>query len=216
MFPPREPRPEHGTPLLAALAAAAVALPLAACGRDEPDLTNGKAMFTQKCGSCHTLARAGTQGRPAPTSTPPSGPRWRRASPRHRRGRRPPADPPPRRNSVMPAGLVTGPARQGRGRLRRPTRSTGAGEDTGALAKAGLAGATTGRADLHRRRLRRLPQALQGGRDRQHRPEPERPGQRAGRQGRAPRTTSSQSIVDPNAVIVRASGRRDARRSRAS
>jgi mono/diheme cytochrome c family protein len=53
-------------PLLAALAAAAVALPLAACGRDEPDLTNGKAMFTQKCGSCHALTRAGTQGTTGP------------------------------------------------------------------------------------------------------------------------------------------------------
>ncbi len=67
MFPPREPRPEHGTAArLAALVAAAVALPLGACGRDEPDLSKGKALFTQKCGSCHTLARAGTQGQTGP------------------------------------------------------------------------------------------------------------------------------------------------------
>jgi mono/diheme cytochrome c family protein len=53
-------------PLLAALAAAAVALPLGACGRNEPDLTKGKALFTANCGSCHVLARAGTQGQTGP------------------------------------------------------------------------------------------------------------------------------------------------------
>ena len=54
-------------PLLAALAAAAVALPLAACGREEEDLSNGKALFTERCGSCHTLGRAGTQGQTGPS-----------------------------------------------------------------------------------------------------------------------------------------------------
>jgi mono/diheme cytochrome c family protein len=35
----------------------------AGCGRErEPDLVNGKALFVQKCGSCHTLARGGTKG----------------------------------------------------------------------------------------------------------------------------------------------------------
>ena len=52
--------------LIAAAAAAVVALPLAGCGRDEDDLTAGKAMFVQKCGSCHTLNRAGTQGQTGP------------------------------------------------------------------------------------------------------------------------------------------------------
>jgi mono/diheme cytochrome c family protein len=51
---------------LAALVAAAVALPLGACGRDEPNLSTGKALFTQKCGSCHALARAATQGQTGP------------------------------------------------------------------------------------------------------------------------------------------------------
>jgi cytochrome c2 len=51
---------------LAALAAVALGLPLAACGRDEPDLSNGKAQFVQQCGSCHTLSRAGTQGQTGP------------------------------------------------------------------------------------------------------------------------------------------------------
>jgi plastocyanin len=34
------------------------------CGSrgSHPDLINGKTLFTQKCGACHTLARAGTKG----------------------------------------------------------------------------------------------------------------------------------------------------------
>jgi cbb3-type cytochrome c oxidase subunit III len=53
-------------PMLAALAAALIALPLGACGRGDPDLENGKAAFVAKCGSCHTLGRAGTQGTTGP------------------------------------------------------------------------------------------------------------------------------------------------------
>ena len=44
-------------------------LALAACGReDEPDLVNGKTLFIGEgtCGSCHTLARAGTKGTQGP------------------------------------------------------------------------------------------------------------------------------------------------------
>lgn len=49
-------------PLLAVLAACALAL-AAGCGREEePDLENGKALFKQKCQSCHDLARADSQG----------------------------------------------------------------------------------------------------------------------------------------------------------
>ena len=49
---------------LASLAlAAAVAVVAAGCGRQhEPDLVNGKALFVQKCASCHTLKRANAQG----------------------------------------------------------------------------------------------------------------------------------------------------------
>ena len=54
------------TALLAPLCVAAIALPLAACGRDEPDLGKGRADFVAKCGSCHTLARAGTAGTTGP------------------------------------------------------------------------------------------------------------------------------------------------------
>ena len=53
--------------VLAALCAAAVVLPLGACGRDEADLSNGKAMFVEKCGSCHELGRAGTAGTTGPS-----------------------------------------------------------------------------------------------------------------------------------------------------
>ena len=52
----------------AALAAAAVALGAAACGSEghvaagEGNIGQGKTLFAERCGSCHTLADAGTQG----------------------------------------------------------------------------------------------------------------------------------------------------------
>jgi mono/diheme cytochrome c family protein len=131
-------------PLLAALAAAAVALPLAACGRDEPDLTTGKALFTQKCGSCHQLARAGTQGQTGPSLDAAFRAALDKGFTRdtiegivHRQILH------PRRGSVMPADLVTGEdakdvAAYVAYAAHRP------GEDGGALAQAGLAGATSG------------------------------------------------------------------------
>jgi mono/diheme cytochrome c family protein len=43
------------------------ALLLAGCGSSEtPDLVHGKSTFVQKCGSCHTLKRAQTQGKQGP------------------------------------------------------------------------------------------------------------------------------------------------------
>jgi mono/diheme cytochrome c family protein len=131
-------------PLLAVLAAAAVALPLGACGRDEPDLTQGKALFTQKCGSCHVLARAGTQG----TTGPSLDAAFRAALDKgfnrdtiegiiHRQILH------PRRGSVMPADLVTGQdAKHVAAYVSYAAHRTG--QDSGALAQAGLAGATTG------------------------------------------------------------------------
>ncbi|MEA2361732.1 MAG: hypothetical protein QOD71_877 [Thermoleophilaceae bacterium] len=131
-------------PLLAALVAAAVALPLAACGRDEPDLTKGKALFTQKCGSCHALQRAGTQGQTGPDLDTAFRAALEKGISRdtvegivHKQVLH------PRRNSVMPAGLVKGKdatdlAAYVSFAVDRP------GEDQGALAEAGLAGATTG------------------------------------------------------------------------
>jgi mono/diheme cytochrome c family protein len=131
-------------PLLAALCAVAVALPLAACGRDEPDLSNGKAQFVEKCGSCHTLGRAGTAGTQGPSldtafQTALGDGIGRNtvegivhAQILH-----------PRRNSIMPAGLVKGAdARDVAAYVGYAAARSG--EDTGALATAGLAQAKTG------------------------------------------------------------------------
>jgi len=131
-------------PLLAALVAAAVALPLAACGRDEPDLAKGKALFTQKCGSCHTLGRAGTQGQTGPNLDVAFRAALAKGIGRntvegvvHRQILH------PRRNSVMPAGLVTGQdAKDVAAYVGYAAHR--AGQDQGALAQAGLAGASTG------------------------------------------------------------------------
>jgi mono/diheme cytochrome c family protein len=131
--------------LLVGVAAALAALPLGACGRDEPDLSNGKALFVQDCGSCHVLGRAGTQG----TTGPDLDASFRAAL---RSGmnrdtvegivRRQIAN--VRRNSVMPANLVTGDdARDVAAYVGFATDKRG--EDQGALAQAGLAGATTGK-----------------------------------------------------------------------
>ena len=130
--------------LLAALTAAAVALPLSACGRDEPDLSNGKAMFTQKCGSCHTLARAGTQGQTGPNLDAAF--RAALASGIDRETIEGIVDKQilhPRRNSVMPAGLVEGKDAEDVAAYVAFAAQR-SGEDSGALAQAGLAGATTG------------------------------------------------------------------------
>jgi mono/diheme cytochrome c family protein len=57
--------------LAAALGLAAAALLAAGCGtggitKGKADTANGKQLFVQKCGSCHTLAAAGTQGKIGP------------------------------------------------------------------------------------------------------------------------------------------------------
>ncbi|MBA3264200.1 MAG: c-type cytochrome [Thermoleophilaceae bacterium] len=130
--------------LLSALAAAALALPLAACGRNEPDLSNGKALFTQKCGSCHALGRAGTQGQTGPDLDTAFRAALAKGINRetvegivHEQVLH------PRANSTMPAGLVTDKDAEDVAAyvgfaVDRP------GDDQGALAQAGLGGATTG------------------------------------------------------------------------
>jgi mono/diheme cytochrome c family protein len=57
--------------LAAAPALAAAALLAAGCGtggiaKGKADTSHGKQLFTEKCGSCHTLADAGTQGKIGP------------------------------------------------------------------------------------------------------------------------------------------------------
>ena len=130
-------------PLLAILAVLA-GLALSACGRDDPDLSEGKAQFVQKCGSCHTLNRAGTQG----TQGPNLDDAFRAAL----------ADgidrdtvqgivasqiAHPRKNSIMMPGLVEG-ATADDVAAYVAYASGKPGEDGGALAQAGLAGATSG------------------------------------------------------------------------
>lgn len=60
--------PSHSPRTLAALLAAGFAVFAAGCGEDEPDLANGKKLFAGEgtCGSCHTLARAGTKASVGP------------------------------------------------------------------------------------------------------------------------------------------------------
>jgi mono/diheme cytochrome c family protein len=130
--------------LLATLAIAAAALPLAACGRDENDLSNGKALFVQECGSCHILGRAGTQGRTGPDLDAAF--RTALADGMNRetvQGIVHDQILNPRGNSAMPAKIFTGEnAEDVAAYVGFAAARTG--EDEGALAQAGLAGATTG------------------------------------------------------------------------
>lgn len=50
--------------LLAALAA--VALPVSGCGTSTADPERGRVLFRAKCGTCHTMAQAGTSGQTGP------------------------------------------------------------------------------------------------------------------------------------------------------
>jgi uncharacterized cupredoxin-like copper-binding protein len=54
----------------AAIAAAVGTMALAGCGEnvkgDRADLVHGKQLFVERCGGCHTLARAGTRGTVGP------------------------------------------------------------------------------------------------------------------------------------------------------
>ena len=130
--------------LLAALCAVAVALPLSACGRDEPDLSNGKAQFVENCGSCHALARAGTAGTQGPSLDAAFQTALRDGMDRDTvRGIVHDQIEHPRKGSIMKPGLVTGDD------ARDVSAYVGyaaarAGDDEGALASAGLAQARTG------------------------------------------------------------------------
>jgi mono/diheme cytochrome c family protein len=65
------PGPKHRRALLLLAALAATALLTAGCGAGgvqsgAADRSHGKKLFVEKCGSCHTLADAGTQGKIGP------------------------------------------------------------------------------------------------------------------------------------------------------
>jgi mono/diheme cytochrome c family protein len=130
--------------LAAALCAVALTLSVAACGRGEPDLSNGKAQFVEKCGSCHALGRAGTAGTQGPsldkafqTALADGMDRDTIEGIVHKQILH------PRRNSVMPPKLVKGEdARDVSAYVGFAAAKTG--DDAGALASAGLAQAKTG------------------------------------------------------------------------
>ena len=135
---PRLRRVAHKSAVLVSVAGLLV---LAACGReDPPDLVNGKELYIGEgtCGSCHALARAGTKGT--------QGPDLDQAFAQARRDGmneetvegvvvRQIAH--PRRNSIMPADLVTGDdARDVAAYVAEVAGQPG--EDTGELAEVGV------------------------------------------------------------------------------
>ena len=131
--------------LLALAAAVAVALPIAGCGsRDEPSLTEGKALFVQGCGSCHALNRAGTQGKTGPNLDAAFRTALRDGMTRetvegvvHHQILY------PRKHSAMPAEIYKG-KQAGDVAAYVAYVASRPGQDGGALAQAGLAGAKTG------------------------------------------------------------------------
>jgi mono/diheme cytochrome c family protein len=54
------------TPLLALTALVALALVASGCGTTDADPERGRALFVQKCGTCHALAQAGTSAETGP------------------------------------------------------------------------------------------------------------------------------------------------------
>jgi len=137
---PRAPRPA----LALGVVLLVFGLALPACGRDEPDLSNGKAQFVEKCGQCHVLARAGTAGTQGPSLDAAFQAALAEGIDRDTvKGVVQDQIAHPRRGSVMPADLVEGEdatdvASYVGYAAARP------GDDGGALATAGLAEATTG------------------------------------------------------------------------
>jgi mono/diheme cytochrome c family protein len=186
----------------ATLVAAAIALPLAACGRSEPDLSNGKALFTQKCGSCHTLTRAGTQGQTGPNFDVAFRAALEKGISRdtvegivHRQILH------PRRNSVMPAGLVTGQdAKDVAAYVSFATDRPG--QDQGALAQAGLAGATTGEQIFTAAGCAGCHKLTKAGANGTIGPSLDDLASSGDIKGN-PQDYVKQSIVDPNAVVVK-------------
>jgi plastocyanin len=129
----------HRTSRWAAALVALAALALAGCGRSSPDLVNGKKLFIGKatCGSCHTLAHAGTKGTQGPNLDAAF-----ENSRRHGFGdsviegvvRDQIAN--PRRASIMPKNLVTGNDRRDVATYVASVAGK-PGQDTGLLASVG-------------------------------------------------------------------------------
>ncbi|HEX2071689.1 MAG TPA: c-type cytochrome [Thermoleophilaceae bacterium] len=100
-----------GSQRLAAAVAMATLVVVGAsgCGREDPDLVAGKQLFVEKCGACHTLARAGTTGVNGPNLDEAFGPARRQGLGEGTvEGVTADQIATPLRNSGMPAKLVTG------------------------------------------------------------------------------------------------------------
>lgn len=92
-----------------AAVAALVAVAASGCGREDPDLVTGKELFVEKCGACHTLARAGTSGVVGPDLDQAFGPARRQGLGEGTfEGVVLDQVATPLRNGEMPAKLVTG------------------------------------------------------------------------------------------------------------
>ncbi len=132
---------------MAALAALALlALAGSGCGSraGTADVVNGKAQFVQKCGSCHILDRAGTAGRQGPNLDEAFGPaRDDGLGSGTIAGVTQDQIAYPGRGSTMPADLVEGDDARDVAAYIGRVAGLG-GDDQGALATAGLAGATDG------------------------------------------------------------------------
>jgi mono/diheme cytochrome c family protein len=137
--------PVRNRALLAVLVPVVAAFALAACGREEADLSNGKAQFVQQCGSCHALSRAGTQGQTGPDLDTAFQAGLRAGMNRKTvEGVVRDQIANVRKRSAMPEDLVTGDdARDVAAYVAFAADRSG--EDEGALAQAGLEGATSGR-----------------------------------------------------------------------
>ncbi len=149
MFPPVRTRARRHRLLaiptrshrLALLATGALLVAAAAtgCGNDNPDLVNGKELFVGKgtCGSCHALARAGTKGTQGPDLDEAFGPaRSDGLGEKTVEGVVYDQIGNVRRNSTMPADLVTGDDARDVAAYVAAVAGQG-GKDLGALAAAG-------------------------------------------------------------------------------
>lgn len=116
----------------------------AGCGREEEDLVNGKALFVEQCGTCHQLARAGTAGAQGPNlDTSFAAARESGLGGETIQGVVHDQILEPGRGSTMPEKLVTGADAEDVAAYVAASAGL-PGEDTGALASAGLAGAESG------------------------------------------------------------------------
>jgi mono/diheme cytochrome c family protein len=125
-------------PLPIACAALAAVLLASGCGRaGGEDLTQGKTLFVQKCGSCHTLGRAGTKGVQGPNlDNAFASARRDGMTDRTIEGIVYGQIANVRRNSIMPRNLVTGAKRRDVAAYVGQSAAV-PGQDQGQLAQAG-------------------------------------------------------------------------------